>query len=135
MLWQQLQQLHDEDRHYHTWDPSVSGDPHAADFSFSFAGRAFFVVGLHPGSSRWARRFAWPVLVFNAHEQFEQLRAQGRFEKLQALIREREWALQGSLNPNLQDFGHGSEARQYAGRAVGGDWRCPFHTGQMDEDP
>ena len=88
---------------------------------------------MHPASSRHARRFAWPLLVFNAHEQFERLRAQGRFEKLRALIREREWALQGSLNPNLGDFGERSEARQYAGRSVEGEWRCPFRPHSIAE--
>jgi FPC/CPF motif-containing protein YcgG len=42
-------------------------------------------------------------------------------------VREREIALQGSLNPNLADFGERSEARQYSGRAVEDQWRCPFH--------
>ncbi len=126
LLWQQLQGLHDEDRRFHGWDPSVSADPESAEFSFSFAGRAFFVVGLHPASSRIARRFAWPALAFNAHEQFDQLRVRGRFDKMRTLIRERDQALQGSLNPNLSDFGERSEARQYSGRAVGDAWRCPF---------
>ena len=31
------------------------------------------------------------------------------------------------MNPALKDFGTQSEARQYAGRAVPPDWRCPFH--------
>lgn len=128
-LWRQLQALHEEDRHFHPWDATVSADPEAEDFSFSFAGRAFFVVGMHPGSSRTARRFGWPTLVFNAHDQFERLRAEGRFDRIRALIREREQALQGSLNPNLTDFGERSEARQYSGRAVGDAWRCPFHVG------
>jgi hypothetical protein len=35
--------------------------------------------------------------------------------------------LQGSLNPNLADFGEQSEARQYSGRATEADWVCPFH--------
>ena len=38
-------------------------------------------------------------------------------------------ALQGSINPVLSQFGKGSEAIQYAGRAVAADWRCPFHVG------
>jgi uncharacterized protein len=127
LLWSQLQSLHELDRRHHAWDSSVSSDPEDPGFSFSFAGTAFFVVGLHPASSRLARRFAWPALVFNAHEQFERLREQSRFERVRAAVRERDYKLQGSLNPNLSDYGERSEARQYSGRAVEADWRCPFH--------
>ena len=48
-LWASLQRLHLIDHAHHGWDPSVSSDPDSKDFSFSFAGRAFFLVGLHPG--------------------------------------------------------------------------------------
>ena len=126
LLWGQLQRLHDLDSAHHEWDPAVSSDPADPGFSFSFAGTAFFVVGLHPASSRRSRRFAWPTLVFNAHEQFERLRDQNRFERLRATVRGRDYKLQGSLNPNLSNFGEASEARQYSGRAVKEDWRCPF---------
>jgi FPC/CPF motif-containing protein YcgG len=87
------------------------------------------VVGLHPASSRFARRFAWPTLVFNAHHQFDRLRAEGRYDRMQEVIRSRELALQGDLNPNLGDFGSLSEARQYSGRPAEAGWRCPFHAG------
>lgn len=128
LLWAQLQALHDRDPG-RAWDPSVSANPEDAHFSFSAAGRAFFVVGLHAASTRWARRFAWPTLVFNPHAQFDRLREQGHFARLQELIRTRERALQGSLNANLSEFGERSEARQYSGRPVGEDWRCPFRAG------
>ncbi len=49
-----------------------------------------------------------------------------RFDRMQAVIRERELALQGSLNANLSNFGEQSEARQYSGRRVEVGWRCPF---------
>lgn len=126
MLWSQLQSLHDLDRAHHAWDPTVSSDPADPGFSFSFAGTAFFVVGLHPASSRRARRFPWATLVFNAHVQFERLREQNQFERLRQTVRARDYKLQGSLNPNLSNFGEASEARQYSGRAVGEGWRCPF---------
>jgi uncharacterized protein len=125
-LWSQLQRLHDLDVRYHPWDPRVGSDPRDPDFSFSVAGNAFFVIGMHPHASRAARRFAWPALVFNAHEQFENLRADGRFSGLQRQIRERELRLEGSVNPNLDDFGHHTEARQYSGRPTGTRWACPF---------
>ena len=125
-LWSQLQRLHDLDAQYHPWDPRVSSDPADPGFSFSVAGNAFFVIGMHPGASRAARRFAWPALVFNAHEQFERLRADGRFGRLQREIRARELRLDGTINPNLADFGYHSEARQYSGRATEESWTCPF---------
>ena len=124
-LWSTLQDLHDRDER--GWDPAVSSDPSDPAFSFSFAGRAFYVVGLHPQASRPARRCERPMLVFNLHEQFERLRREGRYEKVRSLIRDRDHAFAGSLNPMMNDFGKQSEARQYAGRAVGDDWRCPFH--------
>lgn len=126
-LWEQLQRLHDADTPRHSWDPAVSSDPADPAFSFSFGATAFFVVGLHPVSSRRARRFAWPTLVFNPHDQFARLREEGKFRRLQDRIRRRELALHGTLNPNLNDYGAESEARQYSGRPVEPNWRCPFH--------
>jgi FPC/CPF motif-containing protein YcgG len=130
LLWRQLQLLHERDAHG-IWDPSVSDDPAAADFSFSFGGHALFVVGLHPASSRLSRRFTWPALMFNPRAQFDRLKAEGRFERMREVVRERDIALQGSMNPNLADFGDASEARQYSGRAVETDWQCPFHRRQQ----
>ena len=137
LLWQQLHRLHLEDRRYFRWDDSVSSDPTNSQFSFSFAERAFYVIGMHPGSSRNARRFAWPALVFNPHEQFERLRTDGKWKKMQSAIRARELVLQGNINPMLSDFGEQSEARQYSGRVVGKEWsppvpgggKCPFGHG------
>jgi uncharacterized protein len=129
LLWAQLQLLHKEDRRHHRWAPCVSSDSEDPEFAFSFAERAFFVVGLHPASSRFARRFAWPTLVFNPHHQFDRLREEGRYARMQEVIRSRERKLQGSLNPNLADFGVRSEARQYSGRPAEEGWRCPFHAG------
>ena len=126
-LWKQLQLIHDADPQRTDWAPEVSPDPDDPHFSFSVGGRAFFIVGLHPLSSRLARRFLWPTLVFNPHEQFDRLRAEGRFEGLRAAIRARDVALQGTENPNLADFGERSEARQYSGRPMEEEWKCPFH--------
>ncbi len=126
-LWSRLQSLSDKD----AWlgqhvDSRVSHDPEHPHFSLSFGGEAFFVVGLHPGASRLARRFERPALVFNLHDQFEQLRELGTYARLRDTILQRDLALNGSANPMLARFGENSEARQYSGRAVDADWRCPF---------
>lgn len=126
-LWQRLRAIHNIDREEHDWDASVSDDPASAEFSMSVGGKAFYVVGLHPGASRRARRFRCPALVFNPHDQFEQLRAEGRYEKLRQAIVQRDIAYAGSANPMLAVHGKSSEARQYSGRQVGADWVCPFH--------
>jgi FPC/CPF motif-containing protein YcgG len=126
-LWARAQGLHDIDAASGApWADGVAREPDAADFSFSVGGAAYFVVGLHPGASREARRFCRPALVFNPHLQFERLRADGRYYRMQSIIREREIAHHGSINPMLADFGSGREAAQYSGRQVEPGWTCPL---------
>ncbi|UJP05248.1 MAG: YqcI/YcgG family protein [Nitrosomonas sp.] len=132
LFWQQLQAMHDVDVRYFSWDKAVNSDPENDNFSFSIGGRAFFVVGLHPLASRLARKTQYPTLVFNLHEQFERLRVRGKFETMKQVIRARDIAFQGSINPMLENFGENSEARQYSGRAVPGDWQCPFHPNKKE---
>ena len=126
-LWSRLQSLSDKDE----WlgqraDPRVAHDPEDPHFAMSFGGEAFFVVGLHPRASRPARRFSTPAMVFNLHDQFTTLRAEGRYDKLRASILGRDLAVTGSKNPMLSEHGDVSAARQYSGRAVEEGWRCPF---------
>lgn len=124
-LWRQLQFLHHSDDY--PWDPEVNPDPDDHDFSFSLKGRAFYIIGLHPNSSRIARRTPYPTLTFNLHFQFEKLREMKRFQHVKNRIRKRDTKLQGSVNPELEDFGKSSEAKQYSGRRVEENWKCPFH--------
>lgn len=125
-MWERLQALHDLDARTCEWDGSAASDPASPDFSFSLRGKAFFVIGMHPKASRRSRRYWRPALVFNLHEQFEALRRQGRYDRMRDVIRKRDAAHCGSVNPTLRNFGERSEARQYSGRAVREDWRCPF---------
>lgn len=126
-LWERLESLtRKDDFHGQMADPRVSADPGDPHFSLSFGGEAFFVVGLHPRASRPARRFERPALIFNLHDQFEQLRASGVYDKMRSTILARDVALAGDVNPMLARHGTLSEARQYSGRAVGSDWVCPF---------
>lgn len=126
-LWNRLQSLHNLDVvSGQQWSEAVDHDPDSPHFSLSINGEPFFVIGLHPHASRPARRFEKPALVFNSHLQFEKLRADGRFDKMKQIIRKRDAELAGDINPMLNDHGDASEARQYSGRAVDAEWKCPF---------
>jgi FPC/CPF motif-containing protein YcgG len=128
VLWERLKGLHSMNTGLDVpWSPKVSADPNNPHFSMSVAGHPFFVVGMHPNSSRLARRSPYTMMVFNSNVQFDKLKEDGRYEKLQAVIRQNEKALQGTINPNLADFGESSEARQYSGRPVTADWSCPVN--------
>lgn len=136
LLWERLQSLADKDAwRGQPYDRRVSADPEDPHFSLSFGGEAFFVVGLHPGASRPARRFPRPTLVFNLHDQFEMLRAEGRYERMRERILDRDLALAGSHNPMLGRHGEASEARQYSGRLVDQEWKCPFRDPRSEDPP
>lgn len=127
LLWERLQSFAEKDNWLgQSYDPNVSADPGDPHFSLSFGGQAYFVVGLGPQASRPARRFAYPTMVFNLHDQFEKLRADGRYERMREAILDRDRQLAGDINPMLARHGESSEARQYSGRQVGGEWTCPF---------
>lgn len=127
LMWERIQSFADKDHWLgQRYDHRVSADPSDPHFSLSFGGEAFFVVGLHPNASRPARRFPRPTMVFNLHAQFEQLRDEGKYERMRDRILDRDVALAGSINPMLARHGEASEARQYSGRAVGDGWSCPF---------
>ena len=125
-LWTQLQLLHNIDPK--KWDHSVSQDPENEDFSFSLNGVSFYIVGMHPESSRNARKAPFTTLVFNLHAQFEKLRSMNAYENVRDRIRTRDALQNGSINPMLADFGTHSEAAQYSGRKVDASWKCPFLT-------
>ena len=126
-LWQRLQALHDKDAQQYGWDKQVSSDPESSDFSMSIGGKGFYVIGLHPGASRKARQFTRPAMVFNLHSQFELLREEGKYARLRETILKRDLKTNGSINPMLAVHGESSEARQYSGRMLEKEWKCPFH--------
>ncbi|WP_324743618.1 guanitoxin biosynthesis heme-dependent pre-guanitoxin N-hydroxylase GntA [Tsuneonella sp. CC-YZS046] len=126
-MWDRIQSFADKDHWLgQPYDHRVSPDPNDPHFSLSFGGEAFFVVGLHPNASRPARRFPSPTLIFNLHDQFEQLREEGKYERMREKILQRDRQIAGDINPMLARHGEASEARQYSGRQVPPDWRCPF---------
>ena len=126
LLWQRLQMLSDLDAALHPYDHRVSNDPTSPEFGFSLKGEAFFIIGLHPRSCRPARQFAYPALVFNPHAEFEKLRTTQSYEKMKDIVRKKDMAHSGSINPMLTDFGTASDVYQYSGRQYGDDWQCPL---------
>ena len=135
-LWERLQSLSDKD----DWmgqkrDARVAHDPNHPEFSLSFGGEAFFIVGLHPQSSRPARRFVRPTMIFNLHDQFEMLREANQYEKLRASILDRDLKIAGTMNPMLAKHGEVSAARQYSGRAVESGWKCPYQRAGVHPNP
>lgn len=126
LLWQRLQSLSALDAANHRYDKRVNPDPSAPDFSFSLAEEAFFVIGLHPASSRRSRQFSYPAMIFNPHAQFEEMRKANRYEKMKNIVRQRDAVYSGSTNPMLADFGESSEVYQYSGKRYDREWTCPL---------
>ncbi len=125
-LWRELSCLTSAEERHSDWASDKCVDPFSREFRFSLGGTELFVVGLHPNSSRTARRFARPALVFNAFTQFEKLQAQGQYEGMVRSIRAREKKFEGSVNPMVELHGETWETIQASGRANSVGWKCPF---------
>lgn len=128
LLWKRLQALTDMDAVNYPYDGRVNKNPSSPDFSFSLKAEGFFVVGLHPASSRMARQFSYPTLVFNFHAEFEKLRTTESYNKMKHIVRNKDVAYSGSINPMLTDFGAASDVYQYSGKQYSSDWQCPLKT-------
>lgn len=126
LMWMRLQALSDLDAITYEYDKRVGSDPNAADFSFSLKEEAFFIIGLHPDSSRTARAFEYAALTFNPHSQFEHLRKTQKYERIQQTVRKRDLQVSGSINPMLANFGEASEVYQYSGKNYDQNWKCPY---------
>ena len=127
MLWTRLNSLAALDREHYEHDKRVDPDPESSRFSFSLKEEAFFIIGLHPSSSRKSRRFAYPAIVFNPHEEFERLKRTRRYESMKKVVRRRDEIYSGSVNPMLKDFGEAPEVFQYSGKKYDSKWKCPLH--------
>lgn len=126
-LWKRLQALLNLDAENYRYDHRVSADPSSSEFSFSLKEEAFFIIGLHPASSRQSRRFSYPALVFNPHAQFTALKLTGKYQQLQKVVRKRDILYSGDINPMLNDHGRASEAEQYSGKKYEAPLVCPFN--------
>jgi len=126
LIWQRLNSLSSLDKQTYSHDRRVDSDPSSSHFSFSLKEEAFFILGLHPGSSRRSRQFKYPALIFNPHAEFEKLRKSNRYTKMKEVVRKRDVEYSGSINPMLADFGEASEVYQYSGLQYDADWICPL---------
>lgn len=123
LLWRQLacMRLADEAGGCAGGPASAELSDELADPGFFFGHRNFFVVGMHSGSSRKARTFPWPALIFNSLSHMGPLQQVGSYVSMQEKIRLRDRRLQGSINPSLSS----PRVAQFSGRAVTSDWKCP----------
>ena len=126
-LWNELSHLTSLEDLDTDWSDREHADPESKDFRFSLGGTEFFVVGLHTNSSREARRFPFPLLIFNVFDQFEQLERLGLYESMVKTNRERDLKFQGSVNPMVEQHGDAWEPIQFSGQANSSAWKCPFH--------
>ena len=134
-MWKELSCMTSVEGISQKWDPQFSSDPADKNFCFSLDGTAFFVVGLHPKSSRKSRQFPVPTLVFNVYDQFRELQKHGRYEPMVQVNRKRDIAFQGSANPMAEIHGDDWESIQFSGKANGAEWKCPFHHGMKPSTP
>lgn len=129
-LWKRLNAWASLDKEKYPHDKRVDADPVSKRFSFSLKEEAFFIIGLHPSSKRRARFFRYPTLVFNPHEEFERLKRVNRYDQMKKVVRKRDLAYSGSINPMLHDFGEESEVFQYSGIQYDSTWQCPLRKKQ-----
>ncbi len=125
-MWSRLQSIADLDAAKYKYDKRVDRNPISEKFSFSIKEEGYFIIGMHPGSSRKARQFGYPALVFNPHAQFEALKEKGKYSYMQKAIREKDKKHSGSINPMLSDFGNSSEVLQYSGKNYTNGLTCPL---------
>lgn len=126
-MWEELSRLTSIEERESDWSPKWSQTPEDRRFTLCIDGHAFFVVGLHPHSSRKGRTFPHPALIFNVYDQFEDLMAQGTYEAMVAKNRERDLKYSGSVNPMAAEHGDNWETIQFSGKTNSKEWKCPFH--------
>jgi len=126
-LWNELSHLTSEEDKAFDWPQGAITDPQNPGFRFSLGGSEFFVVGLHSNSSRKARKFSRPTLIFNIFDQFDQLAKQGVYESMVNVNRKKDEKFQGNVNPMVAQHGEQWESIQFSGKENPNAWKCPFH--------
>ncbi len=127
LMWKELSHLSSFEDKNHDWPTEEISNPENPGFCLSIDKKPFFVVGVHPNSSRDARKFFKPALIFNVFEQFQNLQKAGLYESMKAIIRKRDVLFQGSVNPMVEKYGDDWESIQFSGKENPKSWKCPFH--------
>ena len=125
-MWRELSSLTSIEERNKDWADGWSQNPNDKHFTFCMDGYAFFVVGLHPHSSRKGRQFPYPALVFNVYDQFKDLEMQGAYAPMVEKNRERDVRFNGDVNPMTARWGDDWETIQFSGQSHSSDWQCPF---------
>lgn len=126
-MWRELSSLTSSEDRERDWGQSLNSDPNEPAFRFSLEGREFFVVGMHPKSSRLARQISAPTMIFNVSSQFEALEKLGQYDAMVKTNRKRDSKFQGSVNPMVAAHGEAWESIQFSGRQNDSkSWKCPF---------
>ena len=126
-MWNELSHLSSIETKNNDWPIPELSDPNNPGFCLSIDGKPFFVVGVHPNSSRDSRKFFRPALVFNVFDQFQTLQEDGLYEPMKITNRKRDLQFQGSVNPMVEDHGDHWESIQFSGKKNPNTWKCPFH--------
>ncbi|MGZ3694604.1 MAG: guanitoxin biosynthesis heme-dependent pre-guanitoxin N-hydroxylase GntA [Bdellovibrionota bacterium] len=125
-MWRELSFLTSHEDKNSDWKPGATMNPEDKSFCFHLFGEAFFVVGLHPHSSRKGRKFSRPALVFNVFRQFEKLMNENHYDPMVKVNRMRDEKFQGSANPMVLAHGENWETIQFSGKKNSSSWKCPF---------
>lgn len=125
-MWTELSNLTSVEDKQFDWPKTSNSNPEDKSFRFGLGGSEFFVVGLHSNSSRNARKFSRPVLIFNIFEQFELLAKQGLYYPMIETNRKRDEKFQGFANPMAVQHNDDWEAIQFSGKKNPTTWKCPF---------
>lgn len=134
-LWSELSFLTSEEERSFDWKAGATTNPVDKEFCFHLFGEAFFVVGLHPNSSRKGRKFFRPALVFNVFRQFEKLMHENRYDAMVNVNRARDAKFQGEANPMVLAHGEAWESIQFSGKKNPDSWKCPFRFLSLSQKP
>lgn len=124
-MWNELSCLTSEEMKSSDWGTAPS-HPEEQSFGLHLFGENFFVVGLHPNSSRKSRQFPFPTLIFNIFRQFDVLKKENIYDPMVKANRIRDVKFQGSANPMALLHGEKWESIQFSGKNNSSEWKCPF---------
>ena len=134
-FWKELSLITSLEERDQDWGHLHPANPDDPMFCLSINREKLFVVGLHDSSSREARRFSKPAMVFNAFSQFEKFQLEGTYKKMVETNRNRDVKFQGAANPMAIAHGEKWESIQFSGKENSSTWKCPFHFFKTKDKP